>query len=274
MKRRHGSDSDRHDTTVTASDQTFFDTHGYLLLPQSLSAAQLSELREECDQLYAHTSADDLVDMGCVLDIFASGNRTQRSRVDLEAYVALRNALVHRPLSSDLQALLFDELPANMQALLPHGTGPFVYFFNEHYVVKPPQSNVEFRWHQDDTEQLGMCVHRESIPWYLSAWIALDDVTSTNGALQFRALQGPDHCSSEPVLASAGSILAFRSDVWHFSAANTSDAIRRAFYVQYSPVPITSRPSSKAPLCCAIPLLPQISDTKSAKRPSNATKTT
>ena len=29
-----------------------------------------------------------------------------------------------------------------------------VFFFNEHYVVKPPKSHVEFRWHPDDDEQL------------------------------------------------------------------------------------------------------------------------
>ncbi|ETV85104.1 hypothetical protein H257_02962 [Aphanomyces astaci] len=249
MKRQlERADGSRLNAPLTASELASFEMYGYLVLPYSLNDIQLNELRDECDGLYGQTNADDLVELGCVLDIFASANRTPRSRVNVAEYVAFRNTLVGRPMSKDLQTLLFDELPQLMQSLFHR---PSVFFFNEHFVVKPPHSKVEFRWHQDDTEQLGMCVHREAIPWYISAWCALDDVTATNGALQFRHLDGE---SSPPVVVPAGKILVFRSDVWHFSAANSSDAVRRAFYVQYSPTAITSRPLDHLPLCCALPV--------------------
>lgn len=115
-----------------------------------------------------------------------------------------------------------------------------VFFFNEHYVVKPPKSHVEFRWHRDDDEQLAMCVHRETIAPYVSAWCALDDVTEENGALQFVSLDGSSTLdedekdqlqrrASEPVAAKAGDVLFFLSNVWHSSSSNESDAPRRAF---------------------------------------------
>jgi ectoine hydroxylase-related dioxygenase (phytanoyl-CoA dioxygenase family) len=110
-----------------------------------------------------------------------------------------------------------------------------------------------------------MCVHQRIIPWYVSVWCALDDVTLSNGALQFvplyltvdqmQPLNDSHHLhASPPIEATAGSIIIFRSDVWHFSAVNASDAARRAFYVQYSVEPITSSSLSKEPLCCAIPI--------------------
>jgi ectoine hydroxylase-related dioxygenase (phytanoyl-CoA dioxygenase family) len=176
-------------------------------------------------------------------------------------------------------SLLFEKLPAVAAQLLvafddsEAMTGAF--FFNEHYVVKPPQSHVEFRWHRDDDEQLAMCVHRDSIRPYVSAWCALDDVTSVNGALQFvsldplsesggesvEALQGR---ASDPVATKAGDVLLFLSNVWHCSSSNESDAPRRAFYAQYSREEITARPQDPSPLSFAIPCSTTVSSAMSA----------
>ncbi|GMF19599.1 unnamed protein product [Phytophthora lilii] len=167
-------------------------------------------------------------------------------------------------------SLLFEKLPAIAGQLLAHCTESDselettgVFFFNEHYVVKPPQSHVEFRWHRDDDEQLAMCVHRETIPAYVSAWCTLDDVTEVNGALQFVSLDESLGCdesvenlqchASDPVTANAGDVLFFLSNVWHCSSSNESDAPRRAFYAQYSREQITARPKDSAPLSFAIP---------------------
>ena len=140
-----------------------------------------------------------------------------------------------------------------------------VFFFNEHYVVKPPKSHVEFRWHRDDDEQLAMCVHRDSIHVYVSAWCALDNVTRVNGALQFVSLEmstettneGTSACrqrqASAPVDVEAGDVLFFMSNVWHYSSSNKSDSARRAFYAQYSREVITSSPNDASPLSFAIP---------------------
>lgn len=154
-------------------------------------------------------------------------------------------------------------------------------FFNEHYVIKPPQTAVEFRWHQDDEEQLGMCVHRSAIPPYISAWCALDDVTSKNGPLRFISqaslAQLPTDASeggrmensgesenrasgksfesvaTAPIVAPAGTVIFFLSNVWHSSSCNKSETVRRAFYAQYSQSKITATPADPWPLSFAIP---------------------
>ncbi|CAI5710366.1 unnamed protein product [Peronospora destructor] len=139
-----------------------------------------------------------------------------------------------------------------------------MFFFNEHYVIKPPKSHVEFRWHRDDDEQLAMCVHRESTQTYVSVWCALDDVTMVNGALRFVSLNvlpesDKDNAeslkfhASGPVTAAAGDMVLFLSNVWHCSSSNESNGVRRAFYAQYSRETITSRPKDLSPLNFAIP---------------------
>jgi hypothetical protein len=197
------------------------------------------------------------------------------ARVDKHAYLEARAHQVgrlggalattyERAQTHDL--LLFERLPRLTQQLLDIGPAEPVYFFNEHYVVKPPQSNVEFRWHRDDDEQLAMCVHRDMIPPYVSAWCALDDVTLENGPLQFVPLDTGTSLSldpkiqelrdlaSEPLVVTAGTAVMFLSNVWHFSSSNRSAATRRAFYAQYSATPITATPRKEAaPLSFAVP---------------------
>uniref|UniRef100_M4B2M0 Phytanoyl-CoA dioxygenase n=1 Tax=Hyaloperonospora arabidopsidis (strain Emoy2) TaxID=559515 RepID=M4B2M0_HYAAE len=167
-----------------------------------------------------------------------------------------------------LASLLFEKLPTIAAQLMAardeSDTASSVFFFNEHYVVKPPRSHVEFRWHRDGDEQLAMCVHRESIGEYVSAWCALDNVTSVNGALQFVSLdvsletnEDTDAAlhrqASAPVAVEAGDVLFFLSNVWHYSSSNESDSGRRALYAQYSRERITSRRNNSSPLSFAVP---------------------
>jgi hypothetical protein len=58
-----------------------------------------------------------------------------------------------------------------------------VRLFNEHYVVKPGSTGVEFGWHTDENEQLSMCMNRPDLP-YVSLWIPLCDTTEANGTLE------------------------------------------------------------------------------------------
>lgn len=214
---------------------------------------------------------------------------TAAARVNADAYLRVRESQfrsrcgnAHAALrNSELMAtLLFDKLPSYAAALMEvthqEDGSKCVFFFNEHYVVKPPQTAVEFRWHRDDDEQLGMCMHRASIPPYLSAWCALDDVKVQNGPLRFvsqslapsqeQAAASSDACevtesagmeldgmATNPVLASAGTVIFFLSNVWHCSSCNESDTMRRAFYTQYSASRITATPKDSWPLSFAIP---------------------
>jgi ectoine hydroxylase-related dioxygenase (phytanoyl-CoA dioxygenase family) len=180
--------------------------------------------------------------------------------------------------------LLFERLPTAIAKLrdnhsLPVDASP-LFLFNEHYVVKPPTSEVEFRWHRDDDEQLGMCVHRNEVAPYVSAWCALDAVTLDNGPLRFLPLDDPangladasrdssdpacldsdeakaaafDANATAPMAAAAGDVVFFLSNVWHASSANETSAARRAFYAQFSTERITAGPNDPAPLSFAIP---------------------
>ncbi|OQR89322.1 hypothetical protein ACHHYP_06350 [Achlya hypogyna] len=250
----------------TELDADAFARDGYIVVDSFLSPEQLHALRAECSRLYAATTPEALVDLGCVLDPFASAHMSRRTRTTRDGYLSAREA-VAPDTDARVEELLFTDLPRMMASLFRtfSGTTDGLYFFNEHYVVKPPATQVEFRWHQDDAEQLAMCVHRASIPWYLSAWCALDDVTETNGALRFLPL--PQHQldvddpadldlsgATAPITVAAGTAVVFRSDLWHFSAVNASATARRAFYAQYSAAPIHSSPTSGDPLCCAVPV--------------------
>lgn len=235
-----------------------------------------------------------LVIENCDRALFCDGNwvqmqETAAARVNADAYLCVRESQfrsrcgnAHAALkSSELMAtLLFDKLSSYAAALMEvshqEDDSKGVFFFNEHYVVKPPQTAVEFRWHRDDDEQLGMCVHRASIPPYLSAWCALDDINLQNGPLRFvsqslapsqeQAAASSDACeatesagmelesiATNPILAPAGTVIFFLSSVWHCSSCNESDTMRRAFYAQYSTRRITATPKDSWPLSFAIP---------------------
>ena len=87
---------------------------------------------------------------------------------------------------------------------------------------------------------------------YISVWIALDDITAQNGALSLESLGAS--LRSTPHL-SAGSLILFRSNVWHYSAPNASQNTRRILYVQYSSKPIRALAKDVTPLSFAIACL-------------------
>ncbi|POM61993.1 hypothetical protein PHPALM_28906 [Phytophthora palmivora] len=243
-----------------------FVIHGWVCMRNLLSPSELRVLQAESNVLYNRQSVETIAEQGCVLDVMTQCpmRDSDPARVDSNCYLQARAKQLKSKSHEDQQffsSLLFEKLPTIAgQLMAAHDesqTKTGMFFFNEHYVVKPPRSQVEFRWHRDDDEQLAMCVHRESIHPYVSAWCALDDVTSLNGALQFVSLDVPsgdeESFFSEPVTAKAGDVIFFMSNVWHCSSSNESDGVRRAFYAQYSCETITARPNDAAPLSFAIP---------------------
>lgn len=59
-----------------------------------------------------------------------------------------------------------------------------LYLFNEHYIVKEPNSNISFRWHQDFSEQF-MAMVDDNRDIYWSIWCPLDDAYEDNGTIRF-----------------------------------------------------------------------------------------
>ncbi|CEG40256.1 Phytanoyl-CoA dioxygenase [Plasmopara halstedii] len=260
-------------STSTSCQYNDFAVHGWACIPNFLSPSELRVLQSDCSVLYARESDESITAKGCVLDVMSNYpmHDLDPSRIELDCYLRARADQLN---SNDAElktfaSLLFEKLPTvagQMLATTFEKDEPesAMFFFNEHFVVKPPRSHVEFRWHRDDDEQLAMCVHRKDISPYISAWCALDDVTEANGALQFVSLNALGErmnenvetleChASEPVIVKAGDVIFFLSNVWHSSSSNESNGARRAFYAQYSQEKITARPRDSAPLCHAIP---------------------
>lgn len=155
-------------------------------------------------------------------------------------------------------------------------TEPPFYLFNEHYVIKPPQSDwSSFGWHTDAAEQLAMCFHQpNSIP-YISLWCPLDKMTKENGTLRMAPgshvrIDLDENTFADGSMASIcvypepGDIVLFSSTLWHCSEPNKSSHHRRAYYLQYSLQPITHAPCSTRPIAHAIPV-PIASPTESLK---------
>jgi ectoine hydroxylase-related dioxygenase (phytanoyl-CoA dioxygenase family) len=147
--------------------------------------------------------------------------------------------------------------------------GDTVYLFNEQYVIKAAEQGMKFSWHQDS----GFIEypHRR----YLTCWIPLDDVDEANGTVYLLPYSRAgtrtvvehvrDHETNDlvgyfgddpgdPVVAPAGSVVAFSSTILHRSGPNTTDQIRRVYIAQYSAEPILDATGSR-PRHLARPLL-------------------
>lgn len=285
-----------------------------IIVRNVLTSQELTILQEECD-LYSkvyhndtHAPGDDEIatnvylDKSCAIDLFEniSLNDEDSARTNENEYFSIRwndPRLIHeskRRITSEsrlgIQNILLKKLP-NILNYFIHSSS--LYLFNEHYVVKPSNSQIIFRWHRDIDEQLQSCCTMSTAKYY-SLWCPLDTVTEENGTLiipsgvpiyeySYEELDGRkvnesppihpdelfpiDSChddnsddsnhpllnNGQPLLISAGSIVIFSSHLLHCSGPNTTSQPRRVFYSQYSETIISSHPSRSTPLCFAIP---------------------
>lgn len=215
-----------------------FRRDGYCVLPGFLPAAALAAVRAACDAEVARQDAEMAARGAAVEGISLRGRRYFTA-----------NAYVRQPA---MRAWVFSPRMAGLvRALL----GDEAQLFLEQFVVKGCDAGSRFAWHQD-SGYVGY-PHRE----YLSCWIALDDVDEGNGTISVlpwsragadpRAVRahrredgtndmvgydGPD--PGIPVVAAAGTLVAFSSRLLHRSGANATDRLRRAWLVQYTAEPM------------------------------------
>lgn len=124
--------------------------------------------------------------------------------------------------------------------------GPDVRLYWEQAVYKQPNSAAPVLWHQDNGYTY---VEPQS---YLTCWIAITDATPDNGCisvmpgahhdgtLEHRSTPLGEECWGDWSLAvdvpvDAGDVVVFSSLTPHATRQNTTDAVRKAYIVQYVP---------------------------------------
>eukprot|EP01041_Mallomonas_annulata_P002753 gene2753-5421_t len=149
------------------------------LIKKCLNVDELYALREECDSTTTNTPLHEL---SCAIDLFESSNLhdCHPARTVANEYFAERWRKCP-PLfeqKSVIKHLLLHKFPKIIKKLYGYER---IYLFNEHYVVKEPNSTYEFSWHTDSQEQLMPC--QGPLTEYISIWCALDDVDENNGTI-------------------------------------------------------------------------------------------
>ena len=126
--------------------------------------------------------------------------------------------------------------------------GPDVDLYWDQAVYKKPEKPRRFPWHQDNGYAF---VEPQQ---YLTCWIPLTDATEANGCPQVvpglhrRGTLAHTYvdplgfeCFAEPPVAPrvaeapVGSVVVFSSLTPHLTGPNTTDAVRKAYIVQYAP---------------------------------------
>ncbi len=219
------------------TDQSFaadFRRQGYCILPDPLSAEELSALTDAADTLLGEAVDDD-----------GKGRYHDIGRGEDRRFLRLR----HEDFPA-VESFLFGD---RMRALTTALVGPTPHLFVEQFVVKGANSGASFAWHQD-----GGYVGFDHKP-YVTFWIALDPASEANGCVYLipRDLDRQpeiephrwDEVNKErvgydgddpgiPIECPAGTIVAFSSLTLHRSGANTTDRRRRAYVCQYAPEPM------------------------------------
>jgi len=125
--------------------------------------------------------------------------------------------------------------------------GPNVRLYHDQAVYKKPEKPRHFPWHQDNGYTF------VSPQQYLTCWVALTDATETNGCPhvapglhrlgtllhRYNDPLGWEVFDSHPDAIAApvgkGGVVVFSSLSPHFTGPNTTDAVRKAYILQYAP---------------------------------------
>jgi hypothetical protein len=155
-----------------------------VVVSNCLSVDELDALRCECDLHTKLLCTEDYVASSCAIDLFETAiiGDDHPSRSNLDDYFQLRwrnSPQLSESNKIRIQNILLRKFPWMIVSVLKASQ---LYLFNEHYVVKPPHSEISFRWHTDFEEQLPSLLPELHEP-YLSIWCPLDDVTTSNGTL-------------------------------------------------------------------------------------------
>jgi ectoine hydroxylase-related dioxygenase (phytanoyl-CoA dioxygenase family) len=222
---------------ITDEHKRQYQEQGFFILEGVIPDSELEMIRAECADLIKEQE-EEMDRLGT--DTLNLSRRNSRYFVFL--------AYKDRP---HLGRFIFSDL---MAEICRATIGEEAYLFWEQFVVKgTDQKGAAFGWHQDSGY-----VDGEHKP-YVNAWVPLDDVNEENGTvyllpydragtkekIEHKILEGSNDRvgyfgddPGVPAICPAGSIVVFSSTCFHRSGANSTDKMRRAYAVQYSPEPV------------------------------------
>jgi ectoine hydroxylase-related dioxygenase (phytanoyl-CoA dioxygenase family) len=216
--------------SLSAAQVAAFDADGFVVVPDLVTPAVLHEAVAEVDRIEAKVDE--------VLRKQASG----RLMIAESGAITFSTHLVTR--SPALAAL--SRTPAILE-LCADLIGPDVNLYWDQAVYKKPEKPRRFPWHQDNGYTY---IEPQQ---YLTCWVALTDATRENGCpvvapglhrrgtllhemteFGWRCLDAdPPDAVAAP--ARAGSIVVFSSLTPHKTGPNLTDAVRKAYIVQFAP---------------------------------------
>jgi ectoine hydroxylase-related dioxygenase (phytanoyl-CoA dioxygenase family) len=217
-------------TTITDAQAEQFDRDGFFVIEDVLSADEVQRTLAEIDPQEAR------------VDSFLQGQKDGRASIAETGAITFTTHLVKR--SEHLRRLAGSPTLAGIATDL---LGPDVRLYWDQAVYKKPEKPRRFPWHQDNGYTF---IEPQQ---YLTIWLALTDATPDNGCPQvatglhrlgtlahryveplgFECLEQPDDVAVAPVRA--GGAVVFSSLTPHLTGPNTTDAVRKAYILQYAP---------------------------------------
>ena len=216
-------------STISAAQACEYDEAGCFVFADAFTTAELRAIDDAIAP--GETRAREFLSDQPDGRFGVAGVDTQTVAPHLAARSDLLRSLCGRP---PLSGIVRDLLGANVR------------LYWDQAVYKQPHSAEPVLWHQDNGYTF---VEPQE---YLTCWIAVTDATLENGCVTFipGAHRGGtlahestpigfecwgDGALARSVPVRAGSIVVFTSLTPHYTAANTTDDVRKAYIVQYAP---------------------------------------
>lgn len=214
---------------LTPEHARAYDDAGFFVLPDVFDAPTVRSVVAEIDPFEEASTAALREQGGSVLISDADA-------ITFTTHLVTRSALLRELVASPPLTDIAREL-----------IGPDVRLYWDQAVYKKPEKPRPFPWHQDNGYTF---IEPQQ---YLTCWIALTDATPDNGCpvcvpglhregtlrhwwtdYGWQCVEDPSDAVAAP--ATAGSVVVFSSLTPHQTGPNTTDAVRKAYIVQYAPV--------------------------------------
>ncbi len=214
-----------------------FAREGYLRWGPLLAPCEVAELRDEYDRLFAEAER-----AGSCRNLAADTRLAPELRNERHMLQIMQ--MCERSLA--FRRLLYDQrILATVRAII----GPSVMLFHDQALYKRSRTGGPVSWHQDNG--YWRCAPAN----LLSCWIALDDATVENGAMQVvpgshlaplrhgtasesdQLLQVPTPAPASVAVVElpAGGCMFHHCQTLHYTAPNATERQRRAFIIHFMP---------------------------------------